>query len=86
MPSSPKWNNLNQTLEVSVFYFALLLAFVANVTSFVFKSELLMGLEISGLSANPFPFFFVSSIFFFVNLLKSNVVQFFTSMSDIVAS
>ena len=57
-------NNLNYAFAVSVFYLTLLLvlSLVANVLSFVFKSELFTKLEILDLSANSFSFIFESSM------------------------
>ena len=78
-------NNLNQTLEVSLFHLALVLILILLlILQTLFILEFFMRLEVLDLLANPFSFTFVPSISP-INSLSSDVVKYFVSMSDILA-
>ena len=89
--SSPKIfyneNNLNQALEISQYYLALLsvLLLLLMLQVFVFESVFLTRLEKSDWSTDPISFISASSMSL-RNLLWSEVVNYFHSISDILAS
>ena len=80
-------NNLNQTLEVSIFYLFLLsiLLFLLMLQGLCFNQKIFTRLEILDWSTNLFSFIFASSICL-VNLVYSEFVKYIFSMSNIFTS